>query len=112
MGVMSWPYYGCTTFICNQRKHPQTVAVAIGRDGVHLFEPGNKDPYISYPYTKISSWAATLTGFTLVSGSLARPDRLALDTRDGNAMKELMQVYVDQATLEKKLAAGGATKLS
>jgi len=103
--VKSWPYYGTKYFkqcrILKNKQLPQKVMIGINLDGIVLASNKDKEQQIGlYYFTDLLSWSTSHAGaqstFTFeVAGQTNEPVKFVFETKDADAINDLVQNYVD-----------------
>jgi len=118
--VKVWPHYGTRYFkncrVLTKHKLPQKVMIGVNLDGIVLANNKEKDQIIStHLYTDLLSWTTApqngaQTAFTFeVSANGSDPVKYSFETRQADAINDLVQSYVDVLIYMIKLDIGHET---
>ncbi|XP_065887692.1 unconventional myosin-VIIa-like [Dysidea avara] len=105
--ICKWPTFGSAFFEVKQQTEPhfpETLLIAINKNGVSLIDPSSRDILANYPFTKISNWSSGNNYFHMTIGNLVRGSRLLCETSLGYKMDDLLTSYISLmlATMNKQ----------
>ncbi|KAM3601531.1 uncharacterized protein V6R79_014414 [Siganus canaliculatus] len=113
--IYKWPTFGSAFFEVKQTtdpNYPETLLIAINKQGVSLIDPKSKDILTTHPFTKISNWSSGNTYFHITIGNLVRGSKLLCETSLGYKMDDLLTSYISQmlTTMTKQRTSRGSSK--
>uniref|UniRef100_A0A0B6ZRN5 MyTH4 domain-containing protein n=1 Tax=Arion vulgaris TaxID=1028688 RepID=A0A0B6ZRN5_9EUPU len=95
--IYMWPTFGSAFFDVKQTtepNYPESLLIAINKNGVNLIHPQTKELIATHPFSKISNWSSGNTYFHMTIGNLVRGSKLLCETSMGYKMDDLLTSYI------------------
>uniref|UniRef100_A0A8C9Y8E5 Myosin VIIBb n=1 Tax=Sander lucioperca TaxID=283035 RepID=A0A8C9Y8E5_SANLU len=96
-GISGWPTFGCAFFEVKQTcepSYPNTVLIAISKQGVSLSDPNTKELLVMHPFSRITEYQSENGYFEMTIGTLVRGNIFVCETPQANTMEDLLRSYV------------------
>ncbi|XP_039672113.1 unconventional myosin-VIIb-like [Perca fluviatilis] len=96
-GISVWPTFGCAFFEVKQTcesSYPNTVLIAISKQGVSLSDPNTKELLVMHPFSRITEYQSEGGYFEMTIGTLVRGNIFVCETPQANTMEDLLRSYV------------------
>ncbi|XP_038575317.1 unconventional myosin-VIIa-like [Micropterus salmoides] len=95
--ISSWPTFGCTFFEVKQTcesSYPNTVLIAISKQGISLIDPKTKELLVMHPFRRITEYHSSGSYFQMTIGTLVRGNNFVCETSQANTMEDLLRSYI------------------
>nr|XP_061795835.1 unconventional myosin-VIIa-like [Nerophis lumbriciformis] len=103
--ISSWPTFGCTFFEVKQTcesSYPNTVLIAISKQGVSLIDPKSKELLVMHPFSRITECHSEGGYFQMTIGTLVKGNVFVCETSQGHTMEDLLRSYVRMYERERQ----------
>jgi myosin-7 len=78
----------------SNRNIPETVLIAINRNGFHIIDAVKKDILKSYSYSDLNFWGSGNTYFHMTFGNMFGASKFLCETTQGYKMDDLISCYI------------------
>ncbi|XP_062547434.1 myosin-VIIa-like isoform X2 [Armigeres subalbatus] len=95
--VHNFIMFGSTFFVTKQttdQNLPETLLIAINKQGFNLIDPRTKDLLAQYSYMELNFWSSGNTYFHIKFGNMMGSSKLLLETKQGYKMDDLLTSYI------------------
>nr|XP_029708948.1 myosin-VIIa-like isoform X1 [Aedes albopictus] len=95
--VHRFPMFGSTFFVTKQatdQNLPETLLIAINKQGFNLIDPRTKDLLAQHSYMELNFWSSGNTYFHIKFGNMMGSSKLLLETKQGYKMDDLLTSYI------------------
>lgn len=96
--IYRWSTFGSAFFEIKQHTDPslpETLLIAINKQGVNLVEPATKDVICIHAFRNISNWTSGHTYFHMTIGQAQQGQKLLFETNLGYKMDDLLTSYIN-----------------
>uniref|UniRef100_A0A8C2WIU9 Myosin VIIBb n=1 Tax=Cyclopterus lumpus TaxID=8103 RepID=A0A8C2WIU9_CYCLU len=94
-GISSWPTFGCGFFEVKQTceySYPNTILIAISKQGVGLIDPNTKELLVMHPFSRITEYQSEGGYFEMTIGTLG--NIFVCETLQAHTMEDLLRSYI------------------
>lgn len=97
--VKAWKIYGSAYFFAEPQSNqafPPEVVLAINSKGILVVDPDTKDFLAEYTYNNVVTWGHSQNSFVIVTGNVARRNKVYFRTDQGKEMNAIVRKYVEK----------------
>ncbi|XP_068459277.1 unconventional myosin-VIIb-like [Clinocottus analis] len=94
-GIASWSTFGCSFFEVKQTcesSYPNTVLIAISKQGVSFTDPNTKELLVMHPFSRITDYQSEGGYFEMTIGTLG--NIFVCETPQAHTMEDLLRSYI------------------